>query len=66
MTRQQILTALDDEIEMLTYVRALVADIGYERIHSVPKRRTMSAEGRKHIVDAQRRRWAKAKKNQQP
>jgi hypothetical protein len=57
MDTQRILTALDNEIEKLTYVRALVTNTGFG-----PKRRTLSAAARKRIGDAQRKRWAKAKK----
>jgi hypothetical protein len=35
---------------------------GSNSSHVEPKRRTMSAEARKRIADAQRKRWAKAKK----
>jgi hypothetical protein len=67
MDTKQILTELDNEIEKLTYVRALLTNTGFDGKPPAPKRSALSAEGRKHIVDAQRKRWAKAKKpNRQP
>jgi hypothetical protein len=57
MSLQQIITELDNEIALLTEVRALLTGN-----HKGRKRRTLSAEGRQHIVDAQRKRWAKANK----
>jgi uncharacterized protein YaiL (DUF2058 family) len=60
MDTKQILAELDSEIAHLTQARALLA--GTNSSHPAPKRRTMSAESRKHIADAQRKRWAKVKK----
>jgi len=57
MNLQQIITELDNEIEILTKARALLTGT-----KPAPKRRTLSAEARKRIADAQRKRWAKAKK----
>jgi hypothetical protein len=57
MSLQQIIAELENEIALLTQVRALLAGT-----KPAPRRRSMSAEGRQHIVDAQRKRWAKAKK----
>ena len=61
MDTKQLLTAIDDEIERLTYVRLLLT--GFDAKPSAPKRRNMSAAARKRIGDAQRKRWAKTKKN---
>jgi len=57
MDTKQILTELDKEIALLTQIRALLTGT-----KSAPKRRPLSAEARKRIADAQRKRWAKAKK----
>jgi hypothetical protein len=56
----EILGVLDEEIARLTQVRTLLAG-RYNGGHDVPKRR-LSAEARKRIADAQRKRWAEAKK----
>jgi hypothetical protein len=60
METKQILIELDNEIEKLTYVRSLLA--GSNSTERVTKRRKMSAEARERIADAQRKRWAKAKR----
>jgi hypothetical protein len=59
MNTKQLLTALDDEIDKLTYVRSLLT--GFDEKPSAPKRSKLSAAGRKRIGDAQRKRWAKVK-----
>jgi hypothetical protein len=56
----EILAILDEEIARLTQVRVLLAG-RYNGGHDAPKRR-LSAEARKRIADAQRKRWAEAKK----
>lgn len=61
MKFKQILTELEKEIALLTQVRALLTDTN----RAAPKRRTLSAEARKKIADAQRKRWAKARKGRQ-
>jgi hypothetical protein len=63
MDTTKIIAELDNEIANLTYVRALLA--GHSS-RTAPKRRTLSAEARKRIADAQRRRWAKARKLKRP
>jgi hypothetical protein len=60
MDTKQLLTAIDDEIEKLTYVRSLLT--GSKSSGVAPKRKPLSAAAREKIGDAQRRRWAKAKK----
>ncbi|HUN84907.1 MAG TPA: hypothetical protein VMU48_11030 [Terracidiphilus sp.] len=77
MAIDTILEKIDAEIERLTRVRALLAD-GGKAAHKVDGRKTapavakkrkkrfLSADARKRIADAQRKRWAaqrtKAKK----
>jgi hypothetical protein len=78
MALEQILSQIDSEIARLTQARKLLAGIGNSAI-SAPrknakasgktrsrKKRVLSADARKRIADAQRRRWAavhaKAKK----
>lgn len=60
MDIKQIIIELDNEIAFLTHVRALLA--GTNSGLPAPKRWNLSAEARKRIADAQRKRWAKAKK----
>jgi hypothetical protein len=70
MTTSEILTAIDAEIARLQSARSLLVGTtsgkrrGRPRTSesaAAPKRRTMSAEGRKRIAEAQRKRWAKQK-----
>jgi hypothetical protein len=70
MNTQDILSAIDAEIARLQSARSLLAGTastvrrGRPRtsgLHTVPKKRTMSAAGRKRIAEAQRKRWAKQK-----
>ena len=72
MTIQSILSEIDAEIARLTQARNLLAASGpgkksaaASRTASQPKRkrkaRVLSAEARKRIADAQRRRWAAQK-----
>lgn len=75
MTIDSILAQLDSEIARLTQVRALLANSAKTTTKfSLPKagkgakrrkKRVLSADARKRIADAQRKRWAaqKAKKN---
>ncbi len=63
----QILNAIDEEIERLRQARAILAESAPLRkspttavTHKKPRRK-LSAKARKAIADAQRRRWAKVK-----
>lgn len=68
MTRDQIIVAIDEEISRLEKVRALLQGSGSNKlfasggISGARKKRHLSAEARKRIADAQKRRWAKQKK----
>jgi hypothetical protein len=70
MNRSQMIAALDEEIKRLENVRTLlrrsrdVTSVLKLRAvaGNVPKKRRMSAEGRRRIAEAQHRRWAKQKK----
>jgi hypothetical protein len=68
MDREGIIAAIDAEISRLETVRNLLRETrnlvpGVERaiVEKGKKTRRMSAEGRRRIVEAQRRRWAKQK-----
>jgi hypothetical protein len=71
MTIDSILAQLDSEIARLTQVRALLASSAKTTTKfSLPKagkgairrkKRVLSAEARKRIADAQRKRWAAQK-----
>jgi hypothetical protein len=72
MTRHQLIVALDQEIQRLETARTLIRNSrdvaaavtttnGSARL---PARRRISPEGRRRIIEAQRRRWAKQKKEQ--
>jgi hypothetical protein len=60
MNTDEIMQTIDAEISRLEKVRALLTE------HTAPlkrgKRSTMSAEGRARVAAAQRKRWAKAKR----
>ena len=76
MNTSELLANIDDEISRLRQVRALLAgdgagkrggsrpaasfEFGANRTH---KRHTMSAAGRARIAAAQKKRWAKLKRN---
>ena len=60
MNATQIIIEIDKEIERLTQVRMLLTGVNGNRL--VKKPRNLSPEARQRIVDAQKRRWAKAKK----
>jgi fructoselysine-6-P-deglycase FrlB-like protein len=68
MTREEIIAAIDEEITRLEKVRVLLNGAGSSKIlvaAAVPgtrKKRNLSADARKRIADAQKRRWAKQKK----
>jgi hypothetical protein len=63
MTIDTILASIDSEIAQLKQARALLSGIETkkEATPAAPKKRKMSAAGRKRIADAQRKRWAKQK-----
>lgn len=68
MSREQILAAIDEEISKLQQVRKLLQDSGGSKLvskfssgKSRPKR-VLSPEARQRIAAAQKRRWAKQKK----
>jgi hypothetical protein len=79
MAIENILTQIDSEISRLKQARALLAGLGTSadgtgrktakaaRKAKPQKRRALSADARKRIADAQRKRWAavraKAKKS---
>jgi hypothetical protein len=68
MTREEIVVAIDEEISRLEKVRALLQGSGGSKfiasagLTGVRKKRHLSADARKRIADAQKRRWAKQKK----
>jgi phage gpG-like protein len=67
MTREDIIAAIDEEITRLEKVRALLRDTTGAKfltnsVSTSRKKRNLSAEARKRIADAQKRRWAKQKK----
>ena len=70
MTRNEIIVALDQEIQRLETARTLIHNsrdiagaIAAGNGHIKPVlRRQISPEGRKRIIEAQRRRWAKQRK----
>ncbi|HEX6771783.1 MAG TPA: hypothetical protein VF126_07140 [Acidobacteriaceae bacterium] len=70
MTRHEIIVALDHEIQRLETARTLIRNSrdlarGIAATNGQAKaavRRQISPEGRKRIIEAQRRRWAKQKK----
>lgn len=63
MITTDLLSAIDSEIATLKQARALLAgQAGYVRLGGPAKKRVLSAEARKRIADAQRKRWAKQKK----
>lgn len=67
MSHQQILAAIDDEIRRLQQVRKLLQGSGGGNLtgsvgSGKRTRRTLSPEARERIAAAQRKRWAKQKK----
>jgi len=67
MTREQIIAAIDEEIGRLQQVRSLLQSAGSRNLTSAaagkaPAKRILSAEARQRIAAAQKRRWAKQKK----
>ena len=62
MDTHSLISALDDEIALLKRVRELLGDPSSHRsVGAARKRRVLSADARKRIVDAQKRRWAAQK-----
>ena len=70
MTTSEILIAIDAEIARLQSARSLLVGSASGKRRGrppasesagAPKKRTMSAAGRKRVADAQRKRWAKQK-----
>jgi hypothetical protein len=71
MAIDSILAQLDSEIARLTQVRSLLANSGKvsaklperktSKAPKTRKKRVLSAEARKRIADAQRKRWAAQK-----
>jgi hypothetical protein len=68
MNTQDIISAIDAEIARLQSARSLVAGTAKRRgrppmsgTSATTTRRTMSAEGKKRIAEAQRKRWAAQK-----
>jgi hypothetical protein len=69
MSLNDILSTIEAQISNLEQARALLTDSGTSRrgkksasTRSVRRKRTLSAEGRKRIAEAQRKRWAAQKK----
>lgn len=67
MNREDIIAAIDDEIGRLQQVRKLLLNSGGNQIFTSPaakspKKRTLSPEARQRIASAQKRRWAKQRK----
>jgi hypothetical protein len=71
MNTRDILGILDIEIARLQQARSTIAGLsspkrrgrpaGFSVTTKAPKKRTMSAAGRKRIAEAQRKRWAAQK-----
>ena len=70
MNTQDIVSTIDAEIARLQSARSLLAGTASTKRRGrprtsesagAPKKRTMSAAGRKRIAEAQRKRWAKQK-----
>ena len=63
MDTASLIAEIDSEIAIFTRVRQLLIGSSHDATWaSAPKRRVLSADARKRIADAQRRRWAKQKK----
>jgi hypothetical protein len=64
MTIDKILASIDSEIAQLKHARVLLSGRETKKAAAAPaapKKRKMSAAGRKRIAAAQRKRWAKQK-----
>ena len=71
MSTQEIIAAIDAEIQRLQQARNLISGLGGTKRRGRPPagsahkaKRTLSAEAREKIAAAQRKRWAKQKKGQ--
>lgn len=71
MEVSKIVAELDNEIARLKEARALLAGVsspnrGSSKKKSAvkPRKRTMTAEGRRRIAEAMKKRWAERKKQQ--
>jgi len=68
MSREQILAAIDEEISKLQQVRKLLQSSGgklasgFSSSNKKRVKRVLSPEARQRIAAAQKRRWAKQKK----
>ena len=71
MDKSEVLAFLDSEIHRLTQARELLSDgagpghskrTSYGSVSAVRKRRRMSADARRRISEAQKKRWAAVKK----
>ncbi len=71
MDRHQILESLTEEISRLERVRALLSATnghriltgnGHKSVTYMPKKRVLSEDARNRIAQAQKRRWAKQRK----
>ena len=69
MSREQILAAIDEEISKLQHVRRLLQGSGSSKLVSGMSgsskqraKRVLSPDARQRIAAAQKRRWAKQKK----
>jgi hypothetical protein len=67
MTREEIVAAIDEEISRLEKVRDLLRNSGGSKLSGInpqapAKKRYLSPEARQRIAAAQKRRWAKQKK----
>lgn len=69
MSREQIIAAIDEEISKLQQVRRLLQGSGSNKLVSgasgsgkTRAKRVLSPEARQRIAAAQKRRWAKQKK----
>jgi hypothetical protein len=66
MNREQIIAAIDEEIGKLHQVRRLLQSASGHQFLAVAKagkkKRVLSPEARQRIAQAQKRRWAKQKK----
>jgi hypothetical protein len=69
MSREQILAAIDEEISKLQQVRKLLQSSGgnklvpgFSKTGKPRAKRILSPEARQRIAAAQKRRWAKQKK----
>jgi hypothetical protein len=66
MNLDNLLSSIDAEISLLKQARSLLSAANsfiFAKAKSKPRRKSaMSAEGRKRIADAQRKRWASQRK----